>query len=128
MLAEKTSQGYVLLDVLLGLFLFSLGFAVLFSLTEGALSQARQASAFMAGSNLAQQKMDQLAVHNWDENILRRNCMPGGIVEGNEGRFHWIITADWGDCPNLLRVGVEVRWSVQESLFRYKLESFYAVE
>lgn len=122
------SQGYVFFDVLLALFLFSLGFAVLFGLTEGALSEARQAAALMDGANLAQQKMDQLAVHNWTENILRRNCIPGGTVEGNEGNFHWIIASDWENSPNLLRVSVEVCWIEKGNLSRYKLESLYSVE
>src|SRR5665647_2763501 len=91
----KASQGYVLFDVLLALFLFSLGFAVLFGLTEGALSEARQASTLLEGANLAQKKLDQLAVHAWSDNITQQACIPGGTVEGNEGKFRWIIASDW---------------------------------
>jgi len=125
---HKISQGYVLFDVLLGLFIFSLGFAVLFSLTEGAISEAQQASTLMEGTNLAQKKMDQLAVRNWRDNIARQACIPGGTVEGNEGKFHWIIHSEWEDIPQLLRVSVEVRWIERGNPSGYILESLYAVQ
>ncbi|MFZ3132163.1 MAG: hypothetical protein WA125_13990 [Desulfosporosinus sp.] len=124
----KASQGYVLFDVLLALFLFSLGFAVLFGLTEGAVSEARQASTLMEGANLAQEIMDRLAVRNWSDNIARQVCIPGGTVEGNEGKFRWLIVSNWDDLPQLLRISVEVRWVEMGNPAWYKLESLYAVE
>lgn len=124
----KASQGYVLFDVLLALFLFSLGFAVLFGLTEGALFESRQATTLMEGANLAQKKLDQLAVHAWSDNIARQACIPGQTVEGNEGKYHWLIASNWDDIPQLLRVSVEVRWTERGNPAWYKLESLYAVE
>ncbi|HBP63077.1 MAG TPA: hypothetical protein DD730_02115, partial [Desulfosporosinus sp.] len=59
----------MLFDVLLALFLFSIGVAVLFGLTEAGVSEARQASTLMEGANLAQKKIEQLAVHPWSDNI-----------------------------------------------------------
>jgi hypothetical protein len=122
------SKGYVLFDVLLALFLFSLGFAVLFGLTEGAVAEARQAANLMEGANLAQKKLDQLAVHTWSDNIARQACIPGGTVEGNEGIFHWLIVSNWDDSPQLLRISVEVLWTERGNPAGYKLESLYAVE
>lgn len=124
----KNSQGYVLLDVLLALFLFSLGFAVLFGLTEGAVSEARQASNLMEGANLAQKKLEQLAVHAWSANITRQACIPGGTVEGNEGKYHWLIVSKWADTPQLLKISVEVLWTERGNPAGYKLESLYAVD
>ena len=124
----KAPQGYVLFDVLLALFLFSLGFAVLFGLTEAAVSEARQASTLQEGSNLAQKKMEQLAVHAWVDNIAGQACIPGGTVEGMEDKFHWLIQAEWDDMPQLLRVSVEVRWTERGNPYQYKLESLYDVE
>lgn len=115
-------------DVLLALFLFSLGFAVLFDLTESAIFESRQASALMEGANLAQSKLDELAARTWSENIAGQACIPGGIVEGNEGKFHWLIRSDWDDIPQLLRVSVEVSWSEGRRPSSYKVESLYAVE
>lgn len=129
-LKEQTnaSQGYILFDVLLALFLFSLGFAALFGLTESAVSESRQSSALLEGANLAQAKLDQLAARSWSDNIARQACIPGEIVEGNEGKFHWLIRSDWDDIPQLLRISVEVRWSEGGKPSSYKLESLYAVE
>lgn len=115
-------------DVLLALFLFSLGFAVLFGLTEGAVFEARQASTLLEGANLAQEKLEQLAVHAWSENIASQACIPGGMVEGHEGKFHWLIHSEWEDIPELLKVSVEVRWMERGNPYQYKLESLYAVE
>ena len=124
----KLAPGFVMFDVLLALFLFSLGFAVLFDLTESAVSEARQASTLMEGANLAQKTMDGLAVHAWADNIALQACIPGGTVVGNEGNFHWEIRANWDDFPRLLRVSVEVRWLERGKQTKYKLESLYAVE
>lgn len=124
----KASQGYVLFDVLLALFLFSLGFAVLFGLTEEAVFESRQAATLMEGANLAQRKLEQLTAHTWSDNITRQVCIPGGTVEGNEGKFHWLIVSNWDDIPQLLRVSVEVRWTERGNPAWYKLESLYAVE
>ncbi|MDR3601869.1 MAG: hypothetical protein P4L49_15515 [Desulfosporosinus sp.] len=110
------------------MFLFSLGFAVLFGLTERAVSEARQATTLLEGANLAQQKLDQLAIHVWRDNFARQACLPGGTVEGNEGKFHWLIVSNWDDIPQLLRVRVEVRWTERGKPAGYTLESLYAVE
>ncbi|WP_052090781.1 hypothetical protein [Desulfosporosinus sp. HMP52] len=125
---SRSNEGYVLLDVLLALFLFSLGFAVLFQLTSEALSESRKAMNLIEGANLAQGKMDQLAVRNWRDNIARRDCIPGSIVEGRDGKFQWQISSDWHDIPQLLKVSVKVMWSERGKPYQYKLESLYAVE
>lgn len=124
----RSTDGYVLIDVLLALFLFSVGFGVLFELTSGALSEARRALTLMEGANLAQGKMDQLAAHKWNDNISQRECIPGSVVEGREGKFRWQISSEWHDTPQLLKVSVEVTWSEQGNPYGYKLESLYAVE
>ncbi|MCO1600076.1 hypothetical protein [Desulfosporosinus nitroreducens] len=123
-----TAKGYVLFDVLFALFLFSLGFGVLFELTVGALSESRRATTLMEGANLAQATMDHLAVHNWSDNIADRNCIPGRAIEGTDGKFRWIICSEWHDTPQLLKVSVEVIWMERGNPYQYKLESLYAVE
>lgn len=114
--------------MLLAVFLFSLGFAVLFGLTEGAVFEARQASTLLEGANLAQEKLELLAAQTWRDNIARQACIPGGTVDGNEGEFQWLIHSEWGDIPELLRVSVEVSWIERGNPHLYKLESLYAVE
>lgn len=110
------------------MFLLSLGFAVLFGLTEGAISEARQASYLMEGANLAQKKLEQLAAHPWSSNLAQKDCIPGGTVEGDEGKFHWLIYSEWEEIPQLLKVRVEVTWTERGNPYQYKLESLYVVE
>jgi Tfp pilus assembly protein PilV len=124
----KRSPGFVLFDVLLALFLFSLGFGVLFGLTEKALAETRQAASLLEGANLAQEIMDRLASHSWSENIAEQACIPGETVEGYSGKFHWYIYSKWDDLPQLLRVSVKVCWVDQGHQSLYLLESLYDVE
>ncbi len=121
-------NGYVLFDLLLALFLLSLGFTVLLGLTVGAVTQSRQATTLMEGANLAQETLDCLAGHGWSDNIARQACIPGGTVEGTDGKFRWLIRSEWYDIPELLKVSVEVFWIERGKPHQYKLESLYAVK
>jgi len=94
----------------------------------GAVSEARKAATLMEGANLAQETMDRLAADVWSKNIAQRACIPGGTVEGKEGKFHWLIHSEWHDIPELLKVSVEVRWLERGNPYQYKLESLYAVK
>ena len=125
---NQSSKGYILLDVLLAVFLFSLGFAALYGLSEGALNETREAASLAAAANLAQSRMEELAAHGWRETINSQACIPGGTVEGSEGAFHWIIRANWDDIPQLLRVNVEVRWFEQGVPVSYQIESLFEVD
>ncbi|MDQ7095763.1 hypothetical protein REC12_19410 [Desulfosporosinus sp. PR] len=125
---DGCAKGYILFDVLLAVFLYSIGFMALFGLIEEGIFETRQAFSLLAGANLAQSIMDQLAAHSWKENIAAQACIPGGIVEGQEGDFHWFIHSEWGDLPQLLRTSVEVRWVERGKEVQYKLESLYEVE
>ncbi|AET66682.1 hypothetical protein Desor_1007 [Desulfosporosinus orientis DSM 765] len=115
-------------DVLFALFLFSLGFGVLFELTAAALSESSQATSLMEGANLAQETMDQLAAHSWSENIACGDCIPGEAVEGTQGKFCWHVYSQWQDIPQLLKVSIEVTWTERGTPYQYKLETLYAVE
>ncbi len=115
-------------DVLLAIFLYSLGFTVLYGLTEEAIFETHQVSSLIEGANLAQSIMDQLAAHSWRDNIASQACIPGGVVQGSEGVFHWFIRSDWADMPQLLKISVEVHWAERGNEGRYQLESLYEVE
>ncbi|WP_088226375.1 hypothetical protein [Desulfosporosinus sp. FKB] len=116
------------MDVLLAVFLFSLGFAALYGLYERALVEAHQSLSLMEAANLAQKKMEQLAAQSWRDNIDAQRCLPGGIVEGNEGNFQWRIDSNWDDIPQLLRVKVNVHWIERGTSEYYQIESLFEVE
>jgi len=104
------------------------------ALLEAALKEAEQLRAESAGAGPNADaarlgpELEQLAAQNWRDNIARNACIPGGTVEGNEGKFQWVIHSEWGDIPELLRVSVEVRWTERGNPYHYVLESLYAVE
>ncbi|MHB1653762.1 MAG: hypothetical protein ACYCVD_15000 [Desulfitobacteriaceae bacterium] len=122
------SRGYILFDALLAIFLFSFGFAALYGLTEGTLWTTRQAAYLTEGANYAQKHLESLAAHKWEDNLAQGKCIPGGLVEGDDGNFHWLIRSDWDPLPDLLRISVEVRWLEDSHLRSYLLESAYHVE
>ena len=121
-------KGFVLLDVLLALFLFTLGFVALYGLSESALGEAEQALNLTQAANCAQNVMESLTAEPWMDNINKGQLIPGGEVVGQEGLFHWRVYSDW-DIPNeLLRVRVEVSWLEQQRVQSYELESLYAIQ
>ncbi|WP_242833072.1 hypothetical protein [Desulfosporosinus acidiphilus] len=112
----------------MAVFLFSLGFAVLYGLYEEALAETHQSAYLLGAANLAQKRLDQLAARSWKDNINQRVCLPGETVEGDEGTFHWLIYSNWDHVPQLLRVKVEVRWVDRGSPENYQIESLFQVE
>lgn len=126
--SNHDSRGYVLFDVLMAIFLFGIGFAALAGLTESYLRETRQASNFTEAVNIAQKNLEFLAGHKWDENIAQGRCIPGSVVQGDEGRFHWSISCEWDTLPDLLQVSVRVDWFEERQMKNYLLETAYHVE
>ncbi|AGA69878.1 hypothetical protein Desdi_2454 [Desulfitobacterium dichloroeliminans LMG P-21439] len=122
------NQGFVLLDVVLALFLFTLGFAALYGLSESAIKEAEQALRITEAANKAQSILESLAGDSWRDNINAGRCLPGGEVEGWEGIFRWTIDADWELPEELIRVRVEIAWLEQGSVRVYCLENLYAMQ
>lgn len=127
-MSDYNEKGFVLLDVILALFLFTVGFAALYGLSEKALSEADQALCLTEAANHAQNIMETLGAESWRDNIRRGSCIPGGEVEGSEGFFRWRVYSDWDIPDELLRVKVEVSWLEQGSIQSYTLESLYALQ
>ncbi|HHY27464.1 MAG TPA: hypothetical protein GX523_12130 [Desulfitobacterium dehalogenans] len=121
-------KGFVLLDVILALFLFTVGFVALYGLSENALAEAGQALRLTEAANHAQSIMETLGAESWLDSIHRGRIIPGGEVEGAEGLFRWKVHADWDIPDELLRVKVEVSWPEQGNVQSYALESLYALQ
>lgn len=126
--SEKGEQGFVLLDVVFALFLFTLGFAALYGLTEGATQEAQQVLNFTEAANHAQNLMEDLAAHPWLDNLAEGRCKPGETVEGQKGRFQWKVYSEWEVPDELLRVQVEVSWQEKRKIQNYSLDTLFAVK
>ncbi|CAA7601590.1 Hypothetical protein DEACI_2257 [Acididesulfobacillus acetoxydans] len=121
-------QGFVLMDVLLAVMLFGLGFAVLYGLNESAWAEAGAAANLTEAANLAQKKLEDLHERSWPENFALEKCLPGGSACGQEGRFQWSVASEWGELPDILDVTAEVCWSEGWTRKSYRLQSIYFVE
>ena len=126
--SEISSGGYALLDVLMALFIFSISLPVIFSLTETTNFENQQVTNLTQAMIVAQRSMDRLAGRSCPENIANGDCIPGSIVEGNEGLFDWTVYAEWDDFPVLLEIETEVKWLEKGTIRSYRLGSLYYVD
>lgn len=124
----KGEQGFVLLDVVFALFLFTLGFTALYGLTEGATQEAQQVINLTEAANHAQYLMEDLAAHPWIDNFAESRCKPGETVEGQKGRFKWQVFAEWHTPGELLRVQVEVTWKEKQKTRNYTLDTLFSIQ
>lgn len=125
--SKKSEHGFVLLDVVFALFLFTLGFAALYGLTEGATQEAQQVSNLTEAANHAQYVMEDLAAHPWAENFAEGRCTPGETVEGQKGRLHWKVVSEWETPGELLSVQVEVSWQEKRKTQKYSLDTLFSI-
>lgn len=126
--AERSRSGFALIDVLLALFLFSLGFAALYGLEEAALAETRAAVTLTEAANQAQTRMENLLSHSWIDNLSTGRIIPGGLVKSDEGFFQIQTASAWGELPWLLKVTVRVEWTQGKHRRSYELEGLYYVE
>lgn len=122
------SKGYVLLDALMAVFFFSLGFAVLFGLIESAVRETESAQNMTQAANLAQQTIERLSAKPWSQNLAQGLVVPGASVLGEEGKFNWIIDSDWHIPSTLIRINVRVSWPEQGKTGTYTLGSVFYVQ
>jgi len=128
LVSDKGKKGYALVDVLMALFLFSLGFSVLYSLTETAVSENQQAANLTQAVSIAQQTMDRLAVRPWSENLAEGKCIPAEPFTGCEGLFDWTLYTEWDENPELLNIEMKVEWLEKGDIRSYHLGSVYYVD
>lgn len=124
----KEDRGFVLLDVVFALFLFALGFASLYGLSEGAIQETQQALNFTEAANLAQDVIEGLSVHSWSENLTEGRILPGEEVQGEKGRFSWRIFSEWETPGALLNVQVTVFWQERGIEQSYMLSTLFALD
>jgi hypothetical protein len=128
LVSDKGKKGYALVDVLMAVFLFSLGFSVVYSLTETAVSENQQAANLTQAVSIAQQTMDRLAARPWSENLAEGKCIPAETVTGCEGLFDWTLYTEWDENPELLNIEMKVEWLEKGDTRSYHLGSVYYVD
>ena len=121
-------KGYVLLDALTGLCIFSFGFAIYYGLIESAEQQRIDAQHYLEAANLAQNKMELLVHASRTETLIPEYCLPGQVISGKEGKYDWEVWSRWESPPSLLSVEVRIHWAQEDVMKEYSLESLFYVE
>ncbi len=123
----RQTQGYALLDVLLAMFMFGLGFATLYGLSEAAWHDSQQAVNLNEAANLAQSTLDRLSTRSWAQNFADGSIVVGETVEGDDGRYHWRLHSAWDALPDLLQVSIRVEWPERGQRRQFQLDTIYHV-
>lgn len=76
----KRDSGFVLLDVLLALFLFTMGFAAVYGLSHAAFKEGEEALNLTQAANIAQELMETFA----NEVGVKGNGIPDRIMQGKK--------------------------------------------
>jgi len=118
----RSDQGYILLDILMGLFIFSVGLTVFFSLVQTAALANSQAHNLLDAINLAGSSMEEIA-HNLQQN-------PADIsnyLTDQAGMFHRTVGTKW-DSPDMVWVTVEITWLELGESRKYSVESLLQIQ
>lgn len=120
-------KGYILLDVLIGVFIFGLGFGVFWGLLNYSQIHGTEAQIFISAVNMASSTMDELSM-DLKENPEKVSAYLQNQEESCGPRFNKVITARWGDIPGTVELCVEIHWQSLAEDHVYKLESLFYVE
>lgn len=123
---QTANKGYILLDILIGLFIFGLGFAVILGVINTAALARGETDNYLQAVNLAGSKMDELLSNLEEDNSYRYSFLPGEVKD-NVGPFERIIKAEW-DSADLLLLTVQIKWIERGEVRDYLLESLFYVQ
>ncbi len=124
--AEKNgSGGYIFLDIILGLFIFGLGFVIVLSVTNAAALAEAQAENYLQAVNLASSAMDEM-LDNLDSDSSYGETYPIVGTEEKIGKFKQKINVGW-ESDSILWITVEVIWNERSETRNYLLHSLFYV-
>lgn len=114
-----------MLDVLIGLFIFSLGFAVMLALINTAYIKNSHTDHTLQAVNLASSTVEEItAVLLDDPSAVYRYL--SGTTRDESGLFTRMVCCEW-DSPNLLKITVKISWTELEDQKEYKLSYLHYI-
>lgn len=125
-LIGNSNKGYILLDILIGLFIFGLGFTVIIGLTSIAALAKGQTDNYLDAINLASSTMDEI-LSDLEEDSSFSNLYLSINVKDRIGTFERAVKSEW-ESSNLLLILVEIKWVEKGQDREYLLESLYYVQ
>ncbi|MGI6449526.1 MAG: type IV pilus modification PilV family protein [Desulfitobacteriia bacterium] len=123
---KNSHQGYLLLDILVGIFIFSLGFAVILGIINSAALANAQSNHYLQAVNLASSAMDELLAKLEEDSVFCYTYLAGADVE-KIGNFTQTINMVW-ETADLLLVTVQMEWPERGEVRDYYLESLFYVQ
>lgn len=120
------NNGYILLDILLGLFILGLGLAIIWGLNNSAVLKSGQVDSSLQAVNLASSTLDELHCR-FDEDRGYLDNFTSVEVKDRYGLFERVIKAQW-QTMNLVLLTVEIQWLERGVSREYSLESYYYVQ
>jgi hypothetical protein len=121
----KADRGYILLDILMGLFIFGLGFTVILGLMQTAALGGAQAHNLLEAVNVATSALEETTGSIMANPDAAYAFLDQG-VKGQTGLFRKTVTAHW-EQNDLLRITVEINWAELGQSRNYRLESLVSV-
>lgn len=120
---KSDNYGYILLDILLGLFILGIGLAVIWGLNNSTVLKSGQVDSSLQAVNLASSTLDELLCE-FDEDKSYIYKYSSVEVKDRFGLFERIIRAEW-KTMNLVLLTVEIEWLERGVSKEYCLESYY---
>ncbi len=117
------NSGYILLDILLGLFILGMGLAVILGLNNSTVLKSGQVDSSLQAVNLASSTLDELLCE-FDEDKSYIDKYTSVEVKDTYGIFERIIRAEW-KTMNLVLLTVKIEWLERGISKEYYLESYY---
>lgn len=120
---KSDNYGYILLDILLGLFILGIGLAVIWGLNNSVVLKSGQVDSSLQAVNLASSTLDELLCE-FDEDKNYIDKYTSVEVKDRYGFFERIISAEW-KTMNLVLLTVEIEWLDRGVSKEYCLERYY---
>jgi len=120
--------GYILLDIIFGLFIFSFGFIILLDLFTVSETESIEAENYICAVNIARSTMDEIIQNIKNDNGKVAEYLEQSGSESSEERYKKICTFEWGEVSGVLDILVEIHWKEKKEIRVYCLESCCYVE
>ncbi len=122
----RDKRGYILLDILIGLFIFGLGFLVVMGLIQTSALSYQQSHNIQEAVNLAGSTLEQV-ITDINQDSMNQYLYLDGKVCDVVGKYRRKIKAEW-ETVDLLLLTVEIRWMEKNEEKNYDVKSLYYVQ
>jgi len=122
---KTNDRGYAFIDILVGLLIFSLGFATILSLNNWVVQAKVQAENYMEAINIASSTMDEI-INEYKNKEFNGDFADILNLNDRYGKYERIIVMT-KDAPNLWLISVKLEWIERGEPREYLLESLLYV-